>query len=133
MTNKTDSNGKNVDNVLSQETWERKQADRKECNLRPLMELNLIEDFLTNQMLIHPVVGLRFSKRVLEMILGREIGTLSIAAQKAYPGENTDRHGIRLDVCLDEQGGDIVDLEPDQNSSAEDVKFLPRRATLRWS
>ena len=30
-------------------------------------------------------------------------------------------------VCLDEQGGDIVDLEPDQNSSAEDVRTLPRR------
>ena len=47
--------------------------------------------------------------------------------RKAYPGEDTDRHGIRLDVCLDEQGGDIVDLEPDQNSSAEDVRTLPRR------
>ena len=73
---------------------------RQELNLRPLTELNLIEDFLTNQMIIHPVVGPGFSKRVLTMILGREIGTLSIAAQKAYPGENTDRHGIRLDVCL---------------------------------
>ena len=100
---------------------------RQAVNPRPIEELNLIEDFLTNQMIIHPVVGLRFSKRVLTMILGREIGTLSIAAQKAYPGENTDRHGIRLDVCLDEHGGDIVDLEPDQNSSAEDVKSLPRR------
>ena len=100
---------------------------RQVVTMRPIEELNLIEDFLTNQMIIHPVVGLRFSKRVLAMILGREIGTLSIAAQKAYPGENTDRHGIRLDVCLDEQGGDIIDLEPDQNSSAEDVRTLPRR------
>ena len=100
---------------------------RQAVNLRPLTELNLIEDFLTNQMITHPVVGMKFSKRVLTTILGREIGTLSIAAQKAYPGENTDRHGIRLDVCLDEQGGDIVDLEPDRNSSAENVKTLPRR------
>ena len=107
----------------------RNETDRtwQAVNLRPLAELNLIEDFLTNQMIIHPVVGLRFSKRVLTTILGREIRTLSIAAQKAYPGENTDRRGIRLDVCLDEQGGDIIDLEPDQNSSAEDVKSLPRR------
>ena len=97
---------------------------RQELTLRPLTELNLIEDFLTNQMIIHPVVGLRFSKKVLTTILGREIGTLSIAAQKAYPGENTDRHGIRLDVCLDEQGGDIVDLEPDRNDSAEDVNLI---------
>ena len=102
---------------MTHETDRTKQA----VTLRPIEELNLIEDFLTNQMIIHPVVGLRFSKRVLAMILGREIGTLSIAAQKAYSGENTDRHGIRLDVCLDEQGGDIVDLEPDQNSSAENA------------
>ena len=100
---------------------------RQAVNLRPIEELNLIEDFLTNQMIIHPVVGMRFADRILTTILGREIGTLSVAAQKAYPGENTDRHGIRLDVCLDEHGGDIVDLEPDQNSSAEDVKSLPRR------
>ena len=100
---------------------------RQAVTMRPIEELDLLEDFLTNQMIIHPVVGLRFSKRVLTTIFGREIGTLSIAAQKAYPGENTDRRGIRLDVCLDEHGGDIVDLEPDQNSSAEDVKSLPRR------
>ena len=112
---------------MTNRTDKMQQTERKEWNLRPLTELNLIEDFLTNQMIIHPVVGLRFSKRVLTTILGREIGTLSIAAQKAYPGENTDRHGIRLDVCLDEQGGDIVDLEPDRNDSTEDVKSLPRR------
>ncbi|MDD7148843.1 MAG: hypothetical protein SOY45_07930 [Lachnospiraceae bacterium] len=112
---------------MTNRTDKMQQTERKEWNLRPLTELNLIEDFLTNQMIIHPVVGLRFSKRVLTTILGREIGTLSIAVQKAYPGENTDRHGIRLDVCLDEQGGGIVDLEPDQNSSAEDVASLPRR------
>ena len=96
---------------------------RQAVNLRPLTELNLIEDFLTNQMITHPVVGMKFSKRVLTTILGREIGTLSIAAQKAYPGENTDRHGIRLDVCLDEQGGDIVDLEPDRTA----VQRMSRR------
>ena len=27
-------------------------------------------------------------------------------------------------VCLDEKGGDIVDLEPDRNDSAEDVNLI---------
>ena len=85
MKNETDRKGQNVDNVLSRETWERKQADRREWNLRPIGELNLIEDFLTNQMILHPVVGLRFSNRILTTILGREIGTLSVAAQVVLP------------------------------------------------
>ena len=59
---------------MTHETDRARQAERKEWNLRPIEELNLIEDFLTNQMIIHPVVGLRFSKSVLTMILGREIG-----------------------------------------------------------
>ena len=68
---------------------------RQELNLRPLMELNLIEDFLTNQMLIHPVVGLRFSNRILTTILGREIGTLSVAAQVVLPaGWSTVHSGM---------------------------------------
>lgn len=57
----------------------------------------------------------------------REFRELTVVPQKAYPGEDTDRHGIRIDVYLDEKDGDIVDLEPDQNSGAEDIESLPRR------
>lgn len=57
----------------------------------------------------------------------REFRELTVVPQKAYPGEDTDRHGIRIDVYLDEKDGDIVDLEPDQNSGAEDIASLPRR------
>ena len=57
----------------------------------------------------------------------REFRELTVVPQKAYPGEDTDRHGIRIDVYLDEKDGDIVDLEPDQNSGVEDIESLPRR------
>ncbi|MCI6629955.1 MAG: hypothetical protein MSH20_03985, partial [Lachnospiraceae bacterium] len=59
--------------------------------------------------------------------MNKETCELTVVPQKAYPGEDTDRHGIRIDVYLDEKDGDIVDLEPDQNSGAEDVESLPRR------
>lgn len=59
--------------------------------------------------------------------MNKEIRELTVVPQKAYPGEDTDRHGIRIDVYLDEKDGDIVELEPDQNSGAEDIESLPRR------
>ncbi|MDE6700158.1 MAG: Rpn family recombination-promoting nuclease/putative transposase, partial [Acetatifactor sp.] len=43
-------------------------------------------------------------------------------------GEDTDRHGIRMDVYLDEEDGELFDLEPDNNSGKEDVATLPKRA-----
>ncbi len=59
--------------------------------------------------------------------MNKETCELTVVPQKAYPGEDTDRHGIRIDVYLDEKDGDVVDLEPDQNSGAEDIASLPRR------
>lgn len=59
--------------------------------------------------------------------MNKEIRELTVVPQEEYPGEDTDRHGIRIDVYLDEKDGDIVDLEPDQNSGAEDIESLPRR------
>ncbi|MDE6016720.1 MAG: hypothetical protein K2H41_13705, partial [Acetatifactor sp.] len=43
-------------------------------------------------------------------------------------GEDTDRHGIRMDVYLDEEDGELFDLEPDNNRRKEDVTALPKRA-----
>ena len=34
--------------------------------------------------------------------MNKETCELTVVPQKAYPGEDTDRHGIRIDVYLDE-------------------------------
>lgn len=112
---------------MNKETERKQQSTVQERKRRPLEQLNLVDDFLMQQMMLHPVVGTTFSKKLLEMIFGREFRELTVVPQKAYPGEDTDRHGIRIDVYLDEKDGDIVDLEPDQNSGAEDIESLPRR------
>ncbi|MCM1105052.1 MAG: Rpn family recombination-promoting nuclease/putative transposase, partial [Clostridium sp.] len=64
---------------------------------------------------------------ILECILGRKIGKLKVTPQRAVPGEDTDKHGIRMDVYLDEEDGELFDLEPDNNDGKEDVASLPKR------
>ena len=41
--------------------------------------------------------------------------------QRFFCGENTETHGIRLDVYLDEENGEIFDIEPDQNDGKEEI------------
>ena len=51
---------------------------------RKLEELNLIDDFLFNKMISHPEFGEEFSRELLRIILGKEIG-------KFYPNDNVTR------------------------------------------
>ena len=96
--------------------------------LRQLEDLNLVDDFLVNSLTIHKVYGEPAARCILECILGRKIGKLKIIPQHFVPGEDTDEHGIRIDVYLDEEDGELFDLEPDNNSGDEDVAALPKRA-----
>ncbi len=47
--------------------------------------------------------------------------------QKVWYGEEPKSHGVRLDVYLDEEDGEIFDMEPDNNGGADAVATLPRR------
>ena len=75
-----------------------------------LDELHLIDDFLFFQMMNHPKYGPKFSRLLLRLILGRDVGKLHVIPQKEYYGEDTDLHGARLDVYLEEE-------EPEQEES----------------
>ena len=72
-----------------------------------LDELHLIDDFLFFQMMNHPKYGPKFSRLLLKLILGRDVGKLHVIPQKEYYGENTDLHGARLDVYLEEEEPDL--------------------------
>ena len=56
-----------------------------------------------------------------------QIGKLTVVPQRFFCGENAETHGIRLDVYLDDEDGEIVDIEPDQNDGSEEIASLPRR------
>ena len=47
--------------------------------------------------------------------------------QKVWYGEEPESQGVRLDVYMDEEDGELFDMEPDNNSGCGDVAALPRR------
>lgn len=100
---------------------------------RKLEELNLLDDFLFNKMVSHPEFGEEFSRELLRIILGKEIGKLQVIPQKVYYGNDTETHGARLDVYLEEveDGGldnaTIYDMEPESVTKGEPIRTLARR------
>lgn len=109
----------------------------KQSKFRKLEELNLIDNFLFQEMLSQKDTGEEFARILLGTILGKRIRKVRIVSQKAILGTDTDRHGIRLDAYIedvsDERNGemsdaevvsDIYDIEPNQ---IYEKKNLPRR------
>lgn len=102
---------------------------------RKLKELNLLDDFLFFKMLNHPEFGEEFSRNLLKVIFGRDFGNLKVIPQKVYYGSDTDKHGARLDVYLEETfDGDtllenvtLYDVEPELKDNEQNIKTLPRR------
>ncbi len=70
---------------------------------RKLEELNLLDDFLFGTIMSHPLYGKRFARILVRTILNRDIKVLKIVSQQNYYGQDTDRHGARLDVYIEEK------------------------------
>lgn len=103
---------------------------------KKLEELNLLDDFLFVTLISHPVYGERFAKILIKTILNRDVKILKIVPQMNYYGQDTDRHGARLDVYIEEEDGivqgdvqlsSIYDIEPEQNNDTASRNALPRR------
>lgn len=109
---------------------------------RELRELDLLDDFLFQELLSNPETGEEFCRILLRVILGREIRKVKITPQRAIQGHNTKEHGIRLDAYIEDvsgekfmgdaqaldievvQQGDIYDIEPNK---IKEKKRLPRK------
>lgn len=107
---------------------------------RKLEELNLLDDFLFQEMVTRKETGEEFCRILLGTILGRQIRRVRIVSQKNILGVDTDRHGIRMDAYIEEIGerstienaavcdaeivSDIYDVEPNNTYEKE---TLPRR------
>ncbi len=92
-----------------------------------ILKVNLVDDFLVNSLTSHKIYGESAARYILECIFRRKIGKLQVVPQRFLCGENTGDHGIRLDVYLDEEAGELFDVEPDQNDSRAEKESLPRR------
>lgn len=95
--------------------------------MKKLEVMSLLDDFLVNSLMSHKVYGEAASRIILGGILSRRIGKLSVVPQKAYVGEDSECHGVRMDIYLDEQDGEIFDIEPDRNNGRNEIMALPRR------
>lgn len=112
----------------------------KTRNIRKLQELDLIDDFLFQEVVANPDTGEEFCRILLRVILGKEIRKVKVVPQRNILGSDTDRHGIRLDAYIedvshDEIMGDrdmldaritkdIYDFEPDK---VYEKNALPRK------
>lgn len=97
---------------------------------RKLEELNLLDDFLFGTMVTYPEIGEKFIRELLKVIFQKDFGNLTVVSQKTYLGSDTDKHGARLDVYVEEDAPEtatICDVEPDKNNRDEDVRALPKR------
>lgn len=102
---------------------------------RKLHELNLLDDFLMFTLVNHPKYGERFSRELLRIILGKDFKSLKVIPQKVYYGSDTDKHGARLDVYLEEEPegeksdetATICEIEPNLEGDPEHIRELPRK------
>ena len=102
---------------------------------RKLEQLNLLDDFLFGSILSYPEIGEEFCRKILKILLNVDMDRLHIVPQKVYYGSDTDRHGARLDVYIEEEKGTgtIYDVEPDKNDDRELKLALPRRVRFYHS
>ena len=82
---------------------------------RTLDELNVIDNFLFQEMMAQDEDGERFARILLKTILNKPIRNVKIIPQKVIPGIDVDKHGIRLDAyieeVMDDQNGEMADAE----------------------
>ena len=107
---------------------------------RRLEDLNLMDDFLFQEMLMQEDIGEEFCRILLSTILGRPFRRVKVIPQKSIPGPNTNLHGIRIDAYIEDLSeeetlpgvhmsdarvvSDIYDIEP---NNTYEKKTLPRR------
>ena len=92
-----------------------KNVTARQRKFRKLEELNLIDNFLFQEMLSQEDTGEEFARILLSTILEKPIRKVKIIPQKGILGVDTDRHGIRLDAYIedvsDELNGEMSDAE----------------------
>lgn len=80
--------------------------------MKKLEELNLLDNFLFQEVACSREYGEEFCRMLLETILNRKIGRLKVDVEKTYPGMIPENHGIRLDAMIGSDANEIFDLEP---------------------
>ena len=80
-------------------------------------ELDLLDNYLINAVASDPEIAEPFFKRLVSVLLQREVGKIKVEAEKVFPGTDPERRGIRLDIEVreyvsDETVTNVYDIEP---------------------
>ncbi len=100
--------------------------------MKPLEEMNVIDNFLFTQMMSDKECGAVVCSLILSRVLKREVSRISFTPQKTIQGLSEKTHGIRLDAYVTERTGEseydinVYDVEPDKRSVHK--SGLPRRS-----
>ena len=107
---------------------------------KTLQEMNLIDDFLFTSMMSYPEICERFSQLLVKIILDYDIKNVRVTSQKVFYGSNTNTHGARLDVYIEEDSGELkfseeslFDIETEKKNDKIMVEALPRRVRFYHS
>ncbi|MGN1188448.1 MAG: Rpn family recombination-promoting nuclease/putative transposase, partial [Lachnospiraceae bacterium] len=107
---------------------------------KKLQDMNLIDDFLFTSMMSYPEVCERFSQLLVKIILDYDIKSVRVTSQKVFYGSNTNTHGARLDVYIEEDTSELevsdeslFDIETEKNCDKLMVKALPKRVRFYHS
>lgn len=95
----------------------------KQVSRKKIEDLNLLDDFLFYEV-VSGEEGEKFCRLLLQAICKKEIGDIEIRPQRIIQGVDTDYHGVRMDLYVNEEDTGLYDIEPDQHTSRE---VLPRR------
>ncbi|MBQ4068856.1 MAG: Rpn family recombination-promoting nuclease/putative transposase [Lachnospiraceae bacterium] len=92
-------------------------SDDVRRSIRPLSDLNLIDNFLFSTLMENPEIAEKLVKIILKRTLGYIPKNISIESQKHYNGIDTNTHGIHIDVLVKDYDNSgsvkaIYDIEP---------------------
>lgn len=73
-------------------------------------ELSVMDDFMMNAIATNKDIGELFCRKVLSVLLQREIGQIRVVAQRVIPPLTPNLRGIRMDVEVEELGDAITEL-----------------------
>ena len=96
---------------------------------KPFEELDVLDNFLMNAIATDEEIGEAFCRKVLSVLLQREVGKVRIVSQCTLPAQNPKYRGIRMDVKVEEfknekdtELASVYDLEPHLQNNLD----LPR-------
>lgn len=69
---------------------------------KPFEDLSVIDDFLMSALATDPEIGESFCRKMLSVLLQRNIGKVRVVAQRTIPATTPGNRGIRMDVEVEE-------------------------------